>query len=351
MTTEPQESREEIEEAAATWIARRDGKWTPSDAALFDAWLAESAGHRVAYYRLNAAWDQAGQLEVPSSYRNLYLAAAAAVIVVVAGAVVSVQMGLFRPTPTTPAPTVVQANDIPAGEVEKEAASPVPQEAIAPAAQSIFRQRYGTAVGASRVISLPDGSRLTLDTDSQVEVTIDGKARTVRLQRGQAFFEVAHDRQRPFVVDTDRLSVTAVGTAFSVRWVGLDIRVDVAEGTVRLGRPGEREDLLPAGGIARVEGEAVQIQLGQSAEVDRNLSWRSGVLTFRHTSLADAVAEFNRYGTRQIVIRDAQIAALELGGVFKSGDAEVFARLLERTFPIDAAINPDSIELSARRSP
>ena len=85
--------------------------------------------------------------------------------------------------------------------------------------------------------------------------------------------------------------------------------------------------------------------------MDRNLSWRSGVLTFRHASLADAVTEFNRYGTRQIVIRDAALAALELGGVFRSGDAEVFARLLERTFPIDATINPDLIELSARRFP
>jgi transmembrane sensor len=246
---------------------------------------------------------------------------------------------------------VVQMSAVPAEEVATATTTPLPQEAIAPVAQSPFRQRYSTAIGATQSISLPDGSRLTLDTDSQVDVTIDGKARTVQLARGQAFFEVAHDRQRPFVVDAGRLSVTAVGTAFSVRRVGLDIRVAVAEGTVRLGQAGEREDLLPAGGIARADGEVVQIQLGQPTEVERNLSWRSGVLTFRHTSLADAVAEFNRYGTRQIVIRDAEIATLELGGVFRSGDAEVFAHVLERTFPIDATISLDRIELSARRSP
>ena len=145
-------------------------------------------------------------------------------------------MGLFS-NPEAPAQPVVQTSDVPAEETPPATASPVPEEAIAPAAQASFRQRYGTAVGATRVISLPDGSRLTLDTDSQVEVTIDGKARTVQLERGQAFFEVAHDRQRPFVVDTGRLSVTAVGTAFSVRRVGSDIRVVVAEGTVRLGQP------------------------------------------------------------------------------------------------------------------
>jgi transmembrane sensor len=348
METESRESREEIEEAAATWIARRGEKWTQADARALDAWLAESAGHRVAYYRLNAAWARAGQLKIKaSSSRNLCLAAAAAVMVLLAGAVVSVQMGLFHST-TAPVQTVVQANDVAAAPVETAAASPVPQEAIAPTVQSVFRQRYGTAIGASRVISLPDGSRLTLDTDSQVDVTMDAKVRTVRLERGQAFFEVAHNPQRPFVVVAGRMSVTAVGTAFSVRRVGLAIRVDVTEGTVRLAQPGAREEMLPAGGIARIDGQAVQIHLGQPAEVDRNLSWRSGVLAFRHTALADAVAEFNRYGTRQIVIRDARIATLELGGVFKSGDAEVFARLLERTFPIETTINPDLIELSSR---
>jgi transmembrane sensor len=351
MTTESRESREEIEEAAAVWIARRGGKWTPADAAALDAWLAETTGHRVAYYRLNSAWDQAGRIKVTSASRNYYLAAAAAVLILLAGTVVSVQMGLFRSRTEAPTPPVVQASAVQAEEAAPATVGPVPEEAAAPVAQPSFRQRYGTAIGATRTVSLPDGSRLTLDTDSRVEVTIDGKVRTVQLERGQAFFEVARDRQRPFVVDTGRLSVTAVGTAFSVRSVGSDIRVVVAEGTVRLGGLGERQDLLPAGGIARVVGEVVQIHVGHLAEVDRNLSWRSGVLTFRDTSLAEAVAEFNRYGIRQIVIRDSDIAALKLGGVFRSNDAEVFARLLERTFPIDAVINPDSIELSARRSP
>ncbi len=167
------------------------------------------------------------------------------------------------------------------------------------------------------------------------------------LDRGQGFFEVAHDSKRPFTVVTDRLRVVAVGTAFAVRREASEVRVIVSEGTVRL----EGAGLLPAGGIARTEGDAVQMRQVPPTEVERNLSWRSGVLTFRHTPLSEAVAEFNRYGTRGIVIRDPAIASLELGGVFRSSDVEAFVHLLERTFPIDVAMLPDRIELTARRSP
>lgn len=348
MTTESPETRDEIEEAAATWIAQRDGEaWSQADAASLDAWLAESAGHRVAYYRLNAVWIESGRIAAASkSSRYRLLAVAATVLILIAGTLVSLQNGLFRSKPDAP-PPVAQTSKAPATDAAVAAASPPPEDVSAAAPQSPFQQRYSTAVGASRAVSLPDGSRVTLDTDSQIRVSIDGRSRIVRLDRGQAFFEVAHDTRRPFVVDAGRLRVVAVGTEFSVRRVASDIRVVVAEGTVRL----EGNSLLPAGGIARVEGERVQIHQAQPTEVARNLSWRSGVLTFRHTPLSEAAAEFNRYDARRIVILDPAIAALELGGVFRSDDVEAFAQLLERTFHIDAVVHPDRIELTARRSP
>jgi ferric-dicitrate binding protein FerR (iron transport regulator) len=314
----------------------------------------------VAFYRLSAVWEQAARLESRRSpSRSRWLAAAAAVILLLAGTVLSLQTGLFVRTPdATPAP-VVRASDLPAttepATAPIGAASPGSADESAASATTThvaFQQRYVTAIGASRTVALPDGSRITLDTDSRIQVQMNARSRTVRLERGQAFFEVAHDAQRPFIVDSGRLSVVAVGTAFSVRREGPAMRVVVADGTVRLERPGERNDMLPAGGIARIQGEEpTRIHQGQAAELERNLSWRSGVLTFRRTPLSEAVAEFNRYGTRRIVIRDPRIATLELGGVFRSGDVEVFARLLETTFSIDATLHPDRIELSARRFP
>lgn len=352
MTNDSPETREAIEEAAATWIARRDGdSWAPADAASLEAWLAESAGHRVAYYRLNAVWVESGRIGAARGVsRTRVWAIAATILALLALGVVSFEMGLFRSTPDAPPAAVAQIGDLPAEAIAPIAPVPdvaPPEQPSAAPKQPAFRRSYSTATGASRILSLPDGSRVTLDTDSEIRVSFDARSRGVQLERGQGFFEVAHDRQRPFVVSADRLRVVAVGTAFSVRKLASEVRVVVAEGTVRL----EGNGLLPAGSIASVEGSAVQTHQGPSSEVERHLSWRTGVLTFRHTPLSEAAAEFNRYASRKIVIRDPEIASLELGGVFRSNDVEAFARLLVQTFPIDAAITPDGIELSARRSP
>lgn len=351
MTTE---SRDAVEDVAAAWIASRDGEgWTPAQAAALEAWLAESAGHRVAYYRLKAAWDRAAHVEAVRTaprYRGFAIAASV-LLLLLAGAFIAFEGGGFGggSQQSVPSSPVVQAADPPA-----PAVAPAPAPAVAPAdrtpepvPRAPFRQRFDTAVGASRVVSLPDGSRVTLDTDSLIRVSMDDRSRDVQLDHGQAFFEVAHDARRPFVVSADRLRVTAVGTAFSVRRVASEARVVVAEGTVRIDGGG----LLPAGGIARVESDTVREHTASAAELAREMSWRDGVLTFRHTSLSDAVSEFNRYGARHVVIRDPSIATLEVGGVFASNDVEAFVHLVERTFPVDVVLHPDRIELTARRSP
>ena len=359
MATEPGHPREAVEQAAATWIARRDAaRWTAADAAALEAWLAESPGHRVAYYRLNAAWNRAGQLQgARATARFRPLAIAATVLLLVAAALVAMKANLFREG--TPQPMVASVSDIarnPDGASVPEAAppealpvpaAPAERETSATASPAPVEQRYSTVIGASRVVSLGDGSRITLDTDTRIRVSMDERSRTVHLDRGQAFFEVAKDAGRPFAVIADRLRVVAVGTAFSVRRVAADIRVVVAEGTVRVDDSGA----LEAGGTARIEGDDVRVAALAPTEVERTLSWRSGVLTFRHTPLSAAADEFNRYSTRRIVIRDASIASLELGGVFRSSDLEAFAQVLQSTLPVDAVVHPDRIELIARSSP
>jgi transmembrane sensor len=372
MKTEPHETREQVEEIAATWIARRGGAaWTGADAAALQAWLDESVGHRVAYYRLNEAWTRLGDVDRPAgtvvtgAHRPRLLAIAASVLLVLAASLLASKSGLFDFTGSTPVQPV--AAETPAGSLHDAVAA---TSNDGPGDPGIFlragpyHERFTTAVGAARTVTLPDGSRMMLDTDTEIRVSMDGRSRTVDLARGQGFFKVAHDPAHPFIVTAGRLRVVAVGTEFSVRRESANVRVDVAEGVTRLegtsrndtpavaAAPAAAGDvLLHSGGIAHVDGDAMHIEEGQATEVERNLSWRSGMLTFRKTALADAVAEFNRYSTRKIVITDAAIASLELGGVFRSSDAEAFVRLLERTFPIDAAVRTDRIELTARRSP
>jgi transmembrane sensor len=347
MTTEQTRTRELVEEMAASWIARRDsGDRARFDQAELDAWLAESVSHRVAFLRLEAVWEMTGRLgSVRRSSRFRTLAIAAAVAMAAVGIVLVLETGTLPSTPTVPSVPTAQHVEL-AGDNAGSTGTAQPP-AVTPLARPSFQRRYHTAVGASQTISLPDGSRVTLDTDTQLRVSMDAHARTVQLDRGQAFFDVAHDVQRPFVVHADRLSVTAVGTAFAVRRVASDVHVVVEEGTVRL--DGERQ--LPAGGVASVENDTVQMQQVTASELQRALSWRDGVLAFRHASLADAVAEMNRYGSRQISIRDPQIASLQLGGVIRTDDVESFVYLIERTLPVDAALQADHIELNARRSP
>ena len=340
MKTEPLEMREDIEEAAATWIARRDGDaWTEADAASFEAWLARSVGHRVAWYRLNAAWTEAGRVRalgagVPSAplvpvaasvpvdappsqakpaRRFAVLAIAASVLILLAGTLVSFRDELFH------------------------------------------THRFTTVVGGLQTIPMSEGSRVTLNTGSEIRISLNDRERVVEIDRGEAFFQVAHDPRRPFVVKAGERRVIAVGTQFSVRREGADFRVVVAEGTVRYeghagGTPADAANdvvLLPAGSVARAAGNAIKVEQLPVTEAERNLTWRNGLLTFRDTPLADAVAEFNRYNARKIVIEDPTIAALEVGGVFRSNNVDPFVHLLERGFAIEATVREDRIVLKA----
>jgi transmembrane sensor len=221
-------------------------------------------------------------------------------------------------------------------------------------------ERYATAVGAVASLPLADGSRMTLNTDSKVRVVFSEQQRHVDLSQGEAFFEVAHDSRRPFVVQAGNQRIVAVGTQFSVRREGDGVQVVVTEGRVRVEnnepRQGEGADLaairphtsrimLSAGGVARTRKDAVDVQNHPLAEAEEILSWRSGYVFFRATRLDEAVAEFNRYNSRQIVIRDPGVAAMQLTGKFRATNTDAFVNLLERTYGIEVERTDASISL------
>jgi len=207
--------------------------------------------------------------------------------------------------------------------------------------------RFSTVIGGLEAVPLADGSRVTLNTDSELQVSLEPTERVVNLNHGEAYFEVAKDNRRPFIVNAGNKRVIAVGTQFSVRREGENVQVIVTEGTVRMedrrarspssartstrsSSPGSADSvafeasgsaavvLLPAGSVARAQAGAVLVRNERPAEIEQHLSWRSGVLTFRDTPLAEAIAEFNRYNERKIVIEDPSIATLQLGGIFRA---------------------------------
>ena len=212
---------------------------------------------------------------------------------------------------------------------------------------------FQAALGQVRTAPLADGSQAVLSSDSRIDVRLSRDRRLVELHRGEAIFDVAKDAARPFVVDTGERQVIAVGTRFSVRRDGADLRVVVTEGTVRLetrraGQGPQPAALLPAGSVALARGDDVLVRSLPIAEAEGMLDWRDGMLAFRDTTLAEAAAEFNRYNARKLVVADASAGALRVGGSFRWDNAEGFARLLERGFPVRAEYDASRIVLHSR---
>lgn len=247
--------------------------------------------------------------------------------------------------------------------------------ALSPAAD-----RFSTPIGGIESVPLRDGSNITLNTASSVRVDLTPHERIIDLQRGEAFFKVAKDPTRPFVVRIGDKRVVAVGTQFSVRRDGDDIRIVVTEGTVRLesvngalsgskdsgpkltSGDGEISGVtppegsaapvapvstsLPAGTIAHATDEDVLVEKGSVSQAEEILSWRQGYLRFHDTTLADAIAEFNRYNTRSITIDDPTVAAIRISGTFRPTNYEAFVRLLGDGYSIRAEDKGGSIILT-----
>lgn len=314
--------REAAEQAAAEWIARRDaGPWTAENARGLEAWLAASLHHRVAYYRLNAAWKEAGRL----------------------AAMLPGKRAAAHPAPRRPLvrhPLALAASVL----LVLALAFTIYWQAIAPA------QQYATEVGGLQLVQLPDGSTATLNTDSALRVDMRGSERHVELQRGEAFFEVAKDATRPFIVRSDALRVVAVGTAFAVQQDGARTRVMVTEGSVQVdaGAQGVGPAPVAAGSMVQAGATGLQMQSLSGEEMEQRLSWRSGLVVFRATPLAEAVAQFNRYNKRKIVLADPSIAQLGVGGVFRATDQEVFLKLLETGFPVRVELREHEVLLHPR---
>ena len=175
--------------------------------------------------------------------------------------------------------------------------------------------------------------------------------RDLDLAQGEAFFDVAHDAARPFVVRVNGYRVTAVGTRFDVRRDAGQLRVVVTRGLVRLQSahdPAKPPAMLPAGSIATIAGGDVAISRVTVDEAREALSWRGGFVVFHRTPLAEAVREFNRYNTRRIVIADPSLDALRVGGNFRLDNSEAFVRLMQAVFPVQAEQRGHEIVLTRK---
>ena len=301
---------------AAAWVAQIHGEeQSPEGEARLRTWLGESDEHRRAFERLTRAWEQAGKIRLRASQdavaieprrrsRFVPWAAAAAMLVLALGV-------------------------------------------------AVYRLRVDamvTEVGQQRVSVLPDGTRVTLNTNTRIEVNYDEHARRVRLIRGEAWFEVAKNATWPFLVSVDGEIVRALGTSFIVRRDGTQgISVTLVEGRVSItpidqkAEPGEAQVLAPGQRLVLSEHSTSAVD---RPDLTRVTAWRHGRVEFDATSLDDAAAEMNRYSKTRIILADADLARLSVGGVFRAGDSEEFVRIVTSAFGLRADRQGRDIVLS-----
>lgn len=330
----------QIEQHAAAWLARRDsGVWGAQEEAQLEEWLQASTAHYIAFIRLEAAWEHGLRLKALS-------AGEPPGVVPPPG---QWKVSPFVTQQATPGKTRrgwIKPAAIAAGIVMFVAGG------FFWLNTSFNGDRYATPVGGIASLPMADGSKITLNTDSEIRVALDDSERLIELKQGEAFFEVARDPNRPFVVNVGRRRVVAVGTQFSVRRQGEEIRVVVTEGLVRLENKGgdsAEAPQLAVGAVAHVRPDKVLIESKTIPEAEDTLSWRTGYLVFHEHSLGEAVAEFNRYNTQHIVIADPSVATIRFSGKFRAANLDAFVRIMESAFPIEATTTPERIVLAARR--
>lgn len=341
----------DIEIQAAEWLARRDaaaGEGRAADEGRespeFTAWLASDPRHRAAYLRLAAAWERSASLKRLRPPDGV------------------VDADLLKPhrpgarSRSWRAPLALAAG-----------LAAIGFAGLWWAHLSGSRQIYRTEIGGLSRVVLKDGSTVTLNTDTELQVRFSPSRREVMLERGEAQFSVTHDAARPFDVLAGGRVVRAVGTAFDIKLDhGESMEVMVTDGRVALleiarapgtAAFGMAPPTISAGEAALATSQKVTVRRVSATDVARRLAWEVGELSFQGETLADCVAEFNRYNRKKLLVSDPSIASLQIGGNFQALDVDSFVAALGRSFGIaantldDGTVALSQVEGTAREQP
>lgn len=330
-------SRRVARAEAAAWIVRLHGPHRSAELeAGFRAWLAADAENGRQFERVTEVWDAGGTIPVAGlprvnrwreAQRSRHWALAAMILLVFGLGAWALNHFWLNPS-------------------------------------------YATGIGEQRLVRLEDGSRIALNSNTLIRVACCDTERRVRLERGEAYFEVARDPARAFIVVAGDHQVTALGTAFVVRHDASRTAVTLVEGKVAVSgrRSGDEErttsvkaqSVRESGGAVQLPSSpgkqeqgattdtgsaAIVLSPGQrltfmggamprldEPRIEAVTAWRRGEVMLDRTTLATAVAEMNRYDERMLVIDDPGVAALRISGIYHAGDSEGFAKTVAKLY-------------------
>lgn len=299
-------------EQALDWFSREQlGALAPHELRERDAWLASDPAHEREYQSLQQVWRVADHLPMDE-----------------------MRAIMDRPAQETPHFTrrrmlIGSGVSLAALATGAWVSRPLWVEA------SVFTQQIATAKGERRQIELPDGSRLDLNTDTELKIAFFETHRKVELLRGEALFDVQPDKSRPFAVEAGEAHVLVTGTQFNVRRDADCVTVAVREGAVQVSSgPWWRREhaMLSAGQIVRASRQSLE-PLPQE-KVEAITAWQQGRIVFRDVPLSTVATELSRYLDKPLRVADSQIAKLRISGTLSIEEPSAVLEILPDIAPV-----------------
>jgi transmembrane sensor len=298
-------SNDAVEAQAALWLVRLEGASEPDVQPKLQVWLDSDPSHAAAFERARLVWGGLGEV------------------------------GLGEVARRRPAGAVAKAAGV--------AATLLAAFLFAWWVQ--LDPTYATKVGEQHIVRLDDGTSVTLNTNTRLVVDYRRGERRVRLDRGEAIFEVAHDAGRPFLVDAGRDTVRALGTSFVVRREASKLEVTLLSGRVQVTKdhPSATPMVLQPGDRLSLGGASARLD---HPRLDQLTAWRQGDLVLDKTPLSSAIAEMNRYSDAKIELAGGAPADAQLSGVFKTGESRDFAQTVAALYGLKVIARPGRLVIA-----
>jgi transmembrane sensor len=323
MTTSPSS---DVRNQARAWVLRMaDADAGPEDQSAFRDWYDAAHEHAAAYEReLNFHYAlgplQARFADEPRERPRVRWSRPATAA---AGTALAAGLALFLLAPSEPAPD--------------------------------WRPPVATQLAEVHEMTLPDGTIITLGPETRFQTAFSDSERRVRLTSGEAYFVIAQDEARPFVVEAQGALIRDIGTEFEVKTTDAGVRVTVAEGIVDITEPprvanligGARVHRLIAGEQLSITSTALAVQTLSATAPARPAAWREGFLIYENATLAEVVADANRYSATPIRIMDPALGDLRVTTAYRTDQISQMLSIVGATMPIQVVRTDSEVRLEA----